>query len=141
MTTSTISTLEKSIHQTNGWLDELGRELGCDAQQAYRALRAVLHALRDRMTVEEASDLGAQLPTIVRGFYYEGFNPSKQPTTESDRKEFLQRVSRELQDAQGVDALAATKAVFRLVATHCTLGQIRHVVTQLPQEVQELWPD
>jgi uncharacterized protein (DUF2267 family) len=31
----------------------------------------VLHALRDRLTVEEASDLAAQLPMLIRGLYYE----------------------------------------------------------------------
>jgi len=30
-------------------------------------MRATLHALRDRLTVEEVAQLGAQLPMLVRG--------------------------------------------------------------------------
>lgn len=39
-----------------------------DRHAAYLALRATLHALRDRLTVEEVAELGAQLPMLIRGF-------------------------------------------------------------------------
>jgi len=45
--------------------------IGMDERRAYNALRAVLHALRDRLTTEEIAQFGAQLPTFVRGVYYE----------------------------------------------------------------------
>jgi uncharacterized protein (DUF2267 family) len=63
MTTTThVPTLEHSIHQTNGWLGDVAAELdGTDRQYAYRTLRATLHALRDRLTVDEAAQLAAQL--------------------------------------------------------------------------------
>ena len=38
-------------------------------QQAHSVRRAVLHTLRDRLTVGGAADLGAQLPMLIRGFY------------------------------------------------------------------------
>jgi len=140
MTTSTLSTIEQSIHKTNKWIEELGQELHCESNHAYKALRAVLHTLRARMTIQEASDLGAQLPMLVRGIYYEGFNPSAQPTKESDKHSFLESVGRELVGASEADAEQATKSVFRLLSVHCTAGQIAHVKSQLPKEVQALWP-
>ncbi len=141
MTASTVSSLDKTVQQTNNWLDQLGQDLQCDSRQAYRALSAVLHSLRDRVTVEEASDFGAQLPMLVRGIYYEGFNPAQQPTEEADEAEFLDRISQEFQDAQGVDAKRAAEGVFRLLATYCTAGQVRHVRSHLPKEIQQLWPE
>jgi uncharacterized protein (DUF2267 family) len=51
----------------------------------------VLHALRDRLTVNEAAQFGAQLPMLVRGIYYEGWDPTRLPV-KMNREEFLQRV-------------------------------------------------
>ena len=65
MSVDTIGAIESTVHLTNLWLQELMEELGWrDRQRAYHALRVVLHALRDRLTVAEAVDLGAQLPML-----------------------------------------------------------------------------
>jgi uncharacterized protein (DUF2267 family) len=125
---------------TNQWLDELGQQLGrTDRQHVYRVLRAVLIALRDRLTVEEASDLGAQLPVLVRGIYYEQWNPSKTPSGERNRQAFLNRVAENLQDIDGSPE-NATRAVFELLSHHVTGGEIEHVKGNLPADVQTLWP-
>lgn len=72
-----VSALDTTIQKTNIWLKEVMDELESDDRhRAYLALRSVLHSLRDRLTVEEATDLGAQLPILVRGFYYDAWNPS-----------------------------------------------------------------
>jgi uncharacterized protein (DUF2267 family) len=72
MTITSIDVFETTLHKTNGWRKELLEELDWqDRHAAYLALRATLHALRDRLTVEEVAELGAQLPMLIRGFYYE----------------------------------------------------------------------
>jgi uncharacterized protein (DUF2267 family) len=97
-----IAAFQSTLQTTNEWLNELTAEIGRDdSQQAYRVLRAVLVALRDRLTVEEATDFGAQLPMLIRGFYYEGWNPSKTPTNERDQASFLNRVSENLTPIDG----------------------------------------
>lgn len=69
MPVTSLDTFDTTIHKTNAWLNELRQELGWDDRHAvYLALRATLHALRDRITVEEVAQLGAQLPMLVRGF-------------------------------------------------------------------------
>lgn len=141
MTTATVAAFENTLQGTNEWLQELNEELGRDdPQQAYRILRAVVMAVRDRLTVEEATDLGAQLPMLVRGFYYEGFNPSKTPTGERNREEFLARVAENLLDQVDGDPEVATRAVFKLLSNHITEGEIEHVRGNLPTDVQALWP-
>lgn len=140
MTATTISSLEKTIQKTNLWLEQLSEEMHMDREHAYRCLRAVLHALRDRLTVEETSDLAAQLPLLVRGIYYESWNPSKTPTADRNLAAFLDRVASELKGGIAIDPERATRAIFKLLAEHCSDGQIKHVRGNLPQDVQSLWP-
>jgi uncharacterized protein (DUF2267 family) len=53
--TTGISTFDQSLNTTIEWLKDVQEEMGLDDEQrAFRVLRGVLHALRDRLTVEEA---------------------------------------------------------------------------------------
>ena len=141
MTTANISAFESTLHTTNEWLNEINGKLGRDdPQQAYRMLRAVLMALRDRLTVEEATDLGAQLPMLIRGFYYEGWNPSKTPTGERNLEAFLQHVAANLADMSDGSPEDVTRAVFAVLSQHITEGEREHVKSNLPRDVRALWP-
>ena len=64
-----VTAIRRSAEKTERWLPELADELGRpgDRRHAFRVLRAVLHALRDRLTVDAAAHLGAQLPEFLRG--------------------------------------------------------------------------
>ena len=62
----------KDIEQAYNWPKER-------RNQSYAALRSVLHALRDRLTVEETAQLAAELPMLIRGIYYESWHPSRVP--------------------------------------------------------------
>lgn len=141
MTVSTITPFENTVHLSNTWLEQLARASGRDdLQHAYRMLRAVLMALRDRLTVEEATDLGAQLPMLIRGLYYEGYNPSKTPTKERHREAFFAHIAENLQEATDGSPEEAAKAVFELLNQHITAGQLTDVRAMLPKDVQSLWP-
>ena len=101
---------------------------------------AVLHQLRDRLTLEEAIDFGAQLPLIVRGIYHEGWRPSKTPEKLRSRHEFLEGVSAKLA-LHSVGAEPATRDVFSLLAQAIDSGEIGDVINQLPAGIKELWPE
>lgn len=108
-----IAELESAVAKTNDWLEELAADLGSDSHRSYQALRSVLHALRDRLTVGEATDLAAQLPLVVRGIYYEGWNPSQTPTRERDLESFLQRIADNTGGAPAIDPERAARSVFK----------------------------
>jgi uncharacterized protein (DUF2267 family) len=142
MTTHTLTPLENTLHTTNAWLNELMGELGwCDRHGAYHALRVVLHALRDRLTIEEATDLGAQLPMLIRGLYYEGWHPSGKPPKEHRKDEFLAPVTAAFRDEAGVDPERIAWAVFRVLQHHVSAGEIEDVKNILPAAVRALWPE
>ena len=133
---------------TNVWRRELSDLLGGgghDRQQSYHALRAVLHALRDRLEVQEAADLAAQLPTqlpmLVRGFYYEGWHPSGKPLREREREQFLSHVEAAFPKEAAVDAAELARAVFTLLSRHVSAGEIEDVKANLPKGVRSLWPE
>jgi uncharacterized protein (DUF2267 family) len=134
------ATISHAIQQTQEWLKEL-RDNGdlADEAVAYSVLRAVLHQLRDRLSVEEAVDLGAQLPLIVRGAYYEGWQPSHTPDKIRTREKFLELLAARLRP-HPVSPEAAARDVFALLAHHCDPGEIADVIDQLPLELKELWP-
>jgi len=141
MSTTTVTAFENTLQTTNEWIHELNSAVGRDdPQQAYRILRAVLIALRDRLTVEEATDLGAQLPMLVRGIYYESWNPTKNPTRERNRQVFLNHVSENLADQIDGDPEEVVRAVFQLLANRITGGLVQHVKSNLPDDLQGLWP-
>ena len=108
--------------------------------QAYLALRVTLHTLRDRLTVEEVAQLGAQLPMLIRGFYYEGWDPTGKPLKERHKEEFLARIEEQFSGDDQADAKQVARAVFSVLSDRVTEGEIEDVKHVLPAELRELWP-
>lgn len=99
MSATGLEVFDRTLHKTHAWLKAIMEELGTeDRHKAYLALRAVLHALRDRLTVEEVAQLAAQLPMLVRGLYYEGWDPTGKPLKERHKEAFLAHVAEELKN-------------------------------------------
>ena len=78
--TAHLDVLDRSVEKANIWINDVATELGTtDRHEAYRALRAFLHVLRDRLPVAETAQLSAQLPLLVRGVFYENWRPAGTP--------------------------------------------------------------
>jgi len=134
---------DKALQRGGLWVKELADELSwADMSHALHALRSVLHALRDRLPVNEAAQLAAQLPLLIKGVYYDGWNPSRTPVKARTKEEFLALVKQPLERGiPGADAERVTRAVFRLLASHVSEGEILDIRGILPQELLELWPE
>jgi uncharacterized protein (DUF2267 family) len=140
MSSTGIGAFDGTIQTTNIWLNDLADQLGWqDKHRVYRALSVVLHALRDRLSVEQAVALGAQLPMLVRGFYYDGYHPADKPIKERKKEEFLAHVAMAFRDDLDIDAEAIARAVFQVIAKHVSPGEIKHVKITLPAEIRSLW--
>jgi uncharacterized protein (DUF2267 family) len=107
--------------------------------QAYSALRSVLHALRDRLTVDEAAHLAAQLPMLVRGIYFEGWKPSVTPKKIRHQDEFLESVANGLGRNTDIDPEHATRAVFDFLGNKIAMGELEDIIGMMPHEIRELW--
>ena len=133
---------DSTVQKTQIWLNDVMAELDWKDRphKAYLALRTVLHALRDRLTVQEAVQLGAQLPMLIRGFYYEGWTLKGKPHKERHKEDFLDHIRDAFPDDVTVDAQRVCRTVFRVLARHTSKGEIEDVKHVLPKELRELWP-
>jgi uncharacterized protein (DUF2267 family) len=132
---------DHTIHETNTWMNEIRQHLGNpDKQLAYHALRGVLFALRDRLTVDEAFNLAAQLPMLIRGLFFEAYKPAGRPQ-KYHAEEFLARVEKELQLAGRASPERATRAVLSVLQAHVAEGEIQDIIEGLPKDIRRLWPD
>jgi len=142
MSQTGLAPFDSTIQTTNVWLNDVLERLGWqDRHRAYQALRAVLHALRDRLSVDQAAALGAQLPMLVRGFYYEGWHPAGKPTKERKKEDFLAHVASAFHNDLSIDSEEVARAVFQVLAKHVTPGEIKHVKFSLPGEIRTLWAE
>src|SRR5258708_4709930 len=124
MSAAALDVFETTVQKTNRWLNELMEILAWkDRHKAYQSLRAVLHALRDRLTVEEVAQLGAQLPMLIRGFYYEGWDPTGKPRKERHKEQFLARIEQEVSDDLRGHAEGLARAVFALLSRRVSEGE------------------
>jgi uncharacterized protein (DUF2267 family) len=138
MSQTGLAAFDHTLQSTNRWLHEVMDRMGwTDKHRAYHALRAVLHAVRDRLSVEQAVALGAQLPMLVRGFYYDGWHPHGKPLRERRREDFLTQVADDFQDGP-VDLERLTHVVFRVLAGHVSGGEIEDVRDCLTADLRAL---
>ncbi|HEY7862119.1 MAG TPA: DUF2267 domain-containing protein [Thermoanaerobaculia bacterium] len=142
MSATGLEVFDATVHKTNRWLKEIMQDLDWeDRHRAYLALRATLHALRDRLTVEEVAHLGAQLPMLIRGFYYEGWDPTRKPEKIRRREEFLERIAQYfVRTGNGVHPEPVVRAVFAVLGRRVSEGEIEDVKRVLPEEIRDLWP-
>lgn len=141
MSMTGLEVFDTTVHKTNSWLKEVMQGIHRDdRRKAYLALRATLHALRDRLTVEEVAQLGAQLPMLIRGFYYEGWDPTRKPLKLRDREEFLSIIDEEFRADDTLNPELIARAVFTVLANRITQGEIEDVKHVLPAEIRSLWP-
>ncbi len=132
---------DETYQKSTAWLNAVAAALGIpDKRRAYQALRGTLHALRDRLAVDESAQLAAQLPMLVRGLYFEGWRPVHTALKERTEAEFLEHVRVDVPDMTLEEAAIAASAVFAVLAAHVSAGEIHDVREALPAEVRRLWP-
>jgi uncharacterized protein (DUF2267 family) len=142
MSATGLKVFDTTIQTTNIWLDDVMRELGWnDRHKAYHALRSVLHTLRDRLSVDEAAQLSAQLPLLVRGVFFEGWHPSHKPLKERHWDQFVAHVSESFALDTEVDPTKITRAVLGVLRRHVASGETDSLRRVLPAEIRELLQD
>lgn len=141
MASTGLDSFDSTIQKTNTMFSEIEQELGWQGrrEQTYNIVRAVLHTMRDRLGVNEAAQLGAQLPMLVRGFYYEGWDPSRTPL-DMNEEAFLTRIREEFPFELANDiALEDVIQVIMKTLRHITdAKELEEVIDQMPKDLAQL---
>jgi uncharacterized protein (DUF2267 family) len=137
--TTGLDVFDATVQQTNLWLKDLmARIPAVDRHYAYQLLRATLHAFRDRVGPENAVHFGAQLPMLIRGFYYEGWQPAKSQTKTRHLDDFLGAIELDAGRGLGSDIGSKVKAVFAVIASRIDAQEIEKLRKVLPAELKPL---
>lgn len=136
-----VHAFDAFLDDGNAWLKVVMERLKTDDGAAgHAALRAALHALRDRLPPESAVHLGAQLPTLIRGIFYENWHMVGTPTKERHLGPFLDPIKAAIPVGASIGAEAAARAVFGVICERIDLGEAAKVVGMLPKALRDLWP-
>jgi uncharacterized protein (DUF2267 family) len=139
MSANGLDVFDRTLQTTHIWLDELMAEIGPTRQVAWHVLGAVLRAIRCRIPIELGAHLGAQLPLIVRGAYYDQFRPSEDPQRWRSMDDFVAHVAGGLTGIRPIDPRDAIEAVFRVLSRHVDAGQVEKLKQALPEPVRRAW--
>jgi uncharacterized protein (DUF2267 family) len=140
MSTHALSTVNHAPQVVAEWVNLLCEDLDwADQGRAYLLLRQTLHAVRDYLTVDEAADLSAQLPVLIRGVYFDGWVPAKTPAHPRSREDFLARIAAPFSDPPLEDAARAASAVFDLLRRKISAGEFDQVARAMRKPLRDLW--
>ena len=141
MSANGLEVFDKTLETTHIWLKEIMEDIGPDRHLAWHVLSTVLQRLRDRLPLPLAAHLGAQLPMLIRGVYYDHFDPNGLPGERMTRDQFIEDVAAGLRDTRPIDPLLAIGSVFGALNRHISQGQIRKVCDALPRSIRQMWDE
>jgi uncharacterized protein (DUF2267 family) len=134
-----MSVFDHATEKANIWIKDMMRELQTDDPRiAYHALAAALQTLRDALRIDEAAQLAAQLPLLVRGLFYEGWRPAAVPVHVRRPEEVLQLFARKSGDTCSVEPERALVALFGMLRRHVSPGEVHSLEHVLPRTLAEL---
>jgi uncharacterized protein (DUF2267 family) len=136
-----IKPLDRSIQLTLEWLNDIQEEFKWpDKDRVYDATKAVLLATRDRLTVEEAHQFAAQIPMVMKGMFFDGYDPTDKPMLIRNKDRFLEHVRKQFGN-RPLDSENAVRTVAKVLRKKISKGQYEDVVGSMPKEIQKLYLD
>jgi len=139
--TRTIHIFERTTHEAHAWVNEVaGRTGWTNEREALRLLRTVLVKVRDHLPVNEMAQFAAQLPLVLRGMFYEGWQPKITPVHERHVDDFVAAVADVVGDVMEFSGQDDIEAVFEVINSHISEGEVDDVRACLPEDLRELWP-
>jgi len=139
--TTGLAVFDTTVNETNQWLNALEDQINCDRHQAYVAMRAVMHVLRDRLAPASAMRFAAQLPLLLRGVFVEGWRPDETPVRIHTAAAFVAAVAAALPLNFELNPELATRAALAVLWSRMDGGAMDKVRHEVPEDIRTLWPE
>ncbi len=122
---------------------DVADRFSCDDRRAETLIFAVFQELRDRLTSAEAADVAAQLPTSLKMLWL-SFDYPDRKVRRVHEYQFLEEVRRMVgleDESRTEEAVVCVFSVLQEALGSPTgrEGEARHVFSQLPSDLKELW--
>jgi uncharacterized protein (DUF2267 family) len=141
MSINGLEIFDTTIQKTNSWLQDLMAEMRIhNRHAAYQTLRAVLHAMRDRLNQSEIADMASQMPMLLRGMFYEGWSPARKRIVDRSMEGFLSDVMSRYDGKRFADPKTMAEGVFAVLSNRISFGEISDIRHLLPRHIRDLWP-
>lgn len=141
MTAQGLDVIDHSVHLTHEWINELAARLGWSSKRStLRLMRITLHRIRDHLQVDEVAQVSAQLPILVRGFFFEGWVPKHTPIRERHAPDFIAFIAGQMSDAEEFRGQDDIKCVFDLLNARISRGEVEDIRANLPAGLRDMWP-
>ena len=141
MSAKGLEVIDSTVQKTYEWINELkGRLDWASDRDALRLLRVTLHQIRDRVHVHETAQLSAQLPLLIRGMLFEGWQPHLVPLTDRRAADFIAAIEQHLGEALEYRGQEDIITVFNLLNARISIGEVNDIRGNLPEEIRALWP-
>jgi len=140
MTAQGLEVIDHSVHLAHEWINELAGRLDWTSKRsALRLMRVTLHHIRDHLSPDELAQLSAQLPVIIRGFFFEGWVPKKAPIKERHAEDFIAFINNQMSNTEEYRGRDDIKCVFDLLNARLSRGEIEDVRASLSEDLRQLW--
>lgn len=140
--------INKYADDAHVFLRQVAKELGNrdDVDHAARVTVAVLHTLREKISVEESIHLISQLPLILKGVYVDGWDITREFMSEANTlEEFLDEIrehaprTAERDFGDNRQTRENVMAVLRVMRSYVSEGEMNHIKQQMPKSIAVLF--
>jgi uncharacterized protein (DUF2267 family) len=137
-----IKLLKKNIDKIYEWIKDIEERLAWDDEdnsKALSVLRSTLHVLRDNIPLNNLANFSAQLPIVIRGLLFEGWQPKNSILKTRRKEDFLEHIFYNLPDShRDINIEQAVIIVFRTLADKIDAQEIEKIKKVLPSSIREI---
>jgi uncharacterized protein (DUF2267 family) len=128
----------------NRFVKDVAEELNVSRNSAARIMKAVLHAVRDRLPPDDAIQFAQGLPMALKAVFIDQYDPSRTPVVIRRAHDFLDYIFYKDEFSANVDfpdqdsVEDALRGVFNVLECYMDPAQIEHIKHMMGQEIVEL---